>query len=102
MATIASLNVGLGADSARLKRDLDKAESHTKKFGKRAARNVNKLSKSFKSFKGLGAAMAGIAAAASIGKLLETSDAMVKSADAAGIGRVANAVEIPWRRAPGI
>ncbi|KJZ22289.1 hypothetical protein [Tritonibacter mobilis] len=82
MATIASLNVGLGADSARLKRDLDKAESHTKKFGKRAARNVNKLSKSFK---GLGAAMAGIAAAASIGKLLETSDAMVKSADAAGI-----------------
>lgn len=82
MATIASLNVGLGADSAKLKRDLDKAESHTKKFGKKAAQNVNKLSKSFK---GLGAAMAGIAAAAGVSKLLDQSDSLYKSADAAGI-----------------
>lgn len=82
MATIASLNVGLGADSARLKRDLDKAESHTKKFGKRAASNVNKLSKSFR---GLGVAMSGIAAAAGVSKLLDQSDSLYKSADAAGI-----------------
>ncbi|WP_065333784.1 phage tail tape measure protein [Tritonibacter mobilis] len=82
MATIASLSIGLGADSAKLKRDLDKAESHTKKFGKKAAQNVNKLSKSFK---GLGAAMAGIAAAAGVSKLLDQSDSLYKSADAAGI-----------------
>ena len=33
MATIANLSIGLSADSARLKKDLNKADAATKKWG---------------------------------------------------------------------
>ena len=34
MATIANLSIGLSADSARLKKDLDKAKHHSKKWAR--------------------------------------------------------------------
>ncbi|WP_069299894.1 hypothetical protein [Neptunicoccus sediminis] len=82
MATLASLDIAIGADSARLKRDLDKANKNTKKFANTAKKNIDKVSKSFRA---VGAAMAGIAAAAGVKSLLENADALGKSAKAAGI-----------------
>lgn len=61
MATIANLSIGLSADSARLKKDLDKADAATKKWG-------NKQKKTFagvaKSVKGIAVAIAAIGASA--------------------------------------
>ena len=57
MATIANLSIGLSADSARLKKDLNQADKATKKWS-------NKQKKTFggvtKSIKGMGAALAAL------------------------------------------
>ena len=82
MATIASLNVALSADSARLKRDLDRAGKTTQTW---ANKQKARFSSVAGSAKGMGAAMAGIAAVMGTGKLLKNADALGKNAAAAGL-----------------
>jgi len=82
MATIASLNVALSADSARLKRDLDKANKSTKTWAQKQKAHAKSVSNGFKS---MGAAMAGIAAVMGVNKLLDNADALGKNAKAAGL-----------------
>ena len=53
MANIASLNIGLSANSAKLTKDLDKARARTKKFGKGAKKDFNGIGKSIKGVAGL-------------------------------------------------
>lgn len=82
MATIASLNIAMSADSARLKRDLDKAGKRTQSF---ATKQKARLKGITSGVKGLGAAMGALAAGAGIKALLGSADALGKNADAAGI-----------------
>ena len=82
MATIASLNVALSADSARLKRDLDRAGRTTQTW---AGRQKARFASVAGSARGMGAAMAGIAAVMGTGKLLNNADALGKNAAAAGL-----------------
>ena len=61
MATIASLNIALTADSAKLKRDLDKANKSTSAFAKRQKKHMAMATSAAKKLAG---AIAGIGAAA--------------------------------------
>lgn len=82
MATIASLDIAMSADSAKLKKDLDRANATTKKF-------ADKQKRMFKGtvdgFAKLRAAMVGVAAAAGVKSILNNADAIAKSARAAGM-----------------
>ena len=82
MATIASLNVALSADSAKLKRDLDRAGKTTQTW-------ANKQKARFKGVasgaRGLQNALVGMAAVMGTGKLLDNADALGKNAAAAGL-----------------
>lgn len=82
MATIASLNVALSADSARLKRDLDRAGRTTQSWADRQKARFRGVSGAAR---GMATAMAGIAAAMGTKKLLDNADALGKNAAAAGL-----------------
>lgn len=82
MATIASLDVALSANSARLKADLDKANKHTNSFAKKASAQAQSV---VKAFKAIGLAVASISAAAMIGQLAQTAAATMKASQASGI-----------------
>ena len=82
MATIASLNVALSADSARLKRDLDRAGRTTQSWADRQKARFRGVSGAAR---GMATAMAGIAAAMGTAKLLANADALGKNASAAGL-----------------
>ena len=82
MATLASLNIALTADSAKLKRDLDKAGNQSKKFSQRVGRHQKGMAKGFKA---LQAGVVALGAVMGAGKLLQNADELKKNADAAGI-----------------
>jgi len=82
MATIASLNVALSADSARLRRDLDRAGRTTQTWADRQKARFRGVSGAAR---GMAAAMAGIAAVMGTAKLLDNADALGKNAAAAGL-----------------
>ncbi|MFN3895737.1 MAG: hypothetical protein ACK4KU_14505, partial [Acinetobacter sp.] len=82
IATIASLDIALGANSANLKKDLDKAGKSTKDFSSKAKKQADMVGKAFKA---IGLAIGAIAAAAGVNVLLAHADALVKNADGAGI-----------------
>jgi hypothetical protein len=70
MATIANVSIGLSANSAKLKKDLDKARKSTNKFGAGASKDVNLLGKAIKK---LGPAIAAVGFAALARSVAETS-----------------------------
>lgn len=82
MATIASLNIALSADSARLKRDLDKAGKQSKTWAAKQKATFNSVGKSMG---GMRTALAGVGAALGVGKLVSQADALGKNAKAAGL-----------------
>tara|TARA_B110000858_G_scaffold55789_1_gene64840 strand:+ start:3733 stop:5691 length:1959 start_codon:yes stop_codon:yes gene_type:complete len=82
MATIASLNIALSADSAKLKRDLDRAGKQSKTW---AAKQKATFRSVGKSMGGMRSALVGVGAALGVGKLLDNADALGKNAKAAGI-----------------
>jgi hypothetical protein len=83
MATIASLDIGLGVNSAKLKAGLDEATAKTKKFANSAKAQADKASKAFSA---IAVAVGTLAAFAGAGALLQHADALKKNANAAGIG----------------
>jgi hypothetical protein len=82
MATIASLNIALSADSAKLKRDLDRAGKQSKAW---AAKQKATFKSVGKSMGGMKSALVGVGAVLGVGKLLDNADALGKNAKAAGI-----------------
>lgn len=82
MATIASLDIALGANSANLKRDLDKASTATKKFSSKAKGHAAAVTSAFKA---LAVGVAAITAAMGASALLSNADALIKNANGAGI-----------------
>lgn len=82
MATIASLDVALAVDSAKLKAGLTAAEKRTKQFSDKSKKYAANAASAFKSIAG---ALAGVVAAVSVKALTDNADAMIKSADGAGI-----------------
>ena len=59
MATIANLSIGLSADSAKLKKDLDKAGASTKKWSHKQKKNFGDVTKAIK---GMGLALGALGA----------------------------------------
>jgi hypothetical protein len=82
MASIASLDIAVGANSATLKKDLDKANKQTKKFAKQQKKHFDGIGDSVKAAI---AAIGAIAAGAQIGEAFNVSAEMKMNADAAGI-----------------
>ena len=82
MATIASLNIALSADSARLKRDLDRAGKQSQTWATKQKARFNSVGKSMG---GMRTALAGVGAALGVGKLVAQADALGKNAKAAGL-----------------
>lgn len=82
MATIASLDIALGANSANLKRDLDKASTATKKFSSKAKGHAAAVTSAFKA---VAVGIAAISAAMGASALLSNADALIKNANGAGI-----------------
>lgn len=82
MATIASLNIALTADSARLRRDLDRAGRTTQTW---SDRQRGRFSAVARSARGLNVAIAGISTAMGVSRLIDNADALAKNADAAGM-----------------
>ena len=82
MATLANLSIGLSADSARLKRDLDKAKGHSKKW---AAGQKKEFAAVAASVKLIGAAIAGISFAAFIRGAVQTSQELRNMANLTGV-----------------
>ena len=82
MATIASLNIALSADSAKLKKDLKGAGKATDTWAKKQKAKMKSVTGAAK---GLGAAMGAMVAVMGVGKLLDNADALGKNAAAAGM-----------------
>jgi len=82
MATIASLNVALSADSARLKRDLDRAGKTTQTWAQKQKARFKGVASGAR---GLQNALVGMAAVMGTSKLLDNADALGKNAAAAGL-----------------
>lgn len=82
MATLANLSIGLSADSARLKRDLDRARGHSKKW---AAGQKREFAAVAASVKLIGAAVAGISFAAFIRGAVQTSQELRIMANLTGV-----------------
>lgn len=83
MATqISSLVVSLQAETASLKKDLNRAKKLNKDYAKSAKKSADTASKAFRR---VGTALAGIASLSVAKNLLSTSDALVKSSRAAGV-----------------
>ena len=70
MATIANLSIGLSADSARLKKDLDKAKHHSKKWASGQKKQFASVAASVKL---IGVALAGISFGAFVRGAVQTS-----------------------------
>ena len=83
MATLASLNIALTADSARLKSDLNKAKGHSKKFAADQKKQFAAVASSLKVV-GAAAAVVGIAIARSIGVAAEAAKELKIMADLTG------------------
>lgn len=66
MATIANLSIGLSADSARLKKDLDKAGKQTKKWSNQQKKSFEGVTKSIK---GMALAIGAVGAVAAVRSL---------------------------------
>ena len=75
MATIANLSIGLGADSARLNKDLTKASARTKKWSKSTQAMAA----------GVAVALGAVAAALGTAALLKNADALSKHSKALGL-----------------
>lgn len=82
MATISSLSIGIGVDSAKLKAGLTDAEKKTKQWSDRTKKHAASAGKAFS---GIAGALAGIVAAVSIKALADNADVMIKNAQGANI-----------------
>ena len=95
MATIANLSIGLSADSARLKKDLDKAKHHSKKWASGQKKQFASVAASVKL---IGVAVAGISFGAFIRGAIQTSKELkvmsnLTGESAAELQRVAPSLE---------
>ena len=83
MATLASLNIALTANSAKLKKDLDKAKGHTKNF---AAQQKKTFSTLTKAMTGVGLAISAVTAgiSKSLGASAEAAKDLKKMSDLTG------------------
>ena len=95
MATIANLSIGLSADSARLKKDLDKAKHHSKKWASGQKKQFASVAASVKL---IGVAVAGISFGAFVRGAIQTSKELkvmsnLTGESAAELQRVAPSLE---------
>lgn len=84
MATLASLNIALTADSAGLKKDLDKAKGHSKRFAKDQKSQFAAVANSLKAV-GAAAAVAVVAIAKTLEVAAETAKELKIMADLTGL-----------------
>ena len=82
MATIANLSIGLSADSATLKKDLDRAQSHSKKWAKKQKSQFAGVAQSIK---GIGVAIAAVGFGSMIRDAAETSKELKIMSNMTGI-----------------
>lgn len=82
MATIASLDIALGANSTKLKRDLDRAAAQTESFAKKAKKNAEGVSAAFG---GMVSALAALGVATAIKTQINFADTIGETAQKIGI-----------------
>lgn len=82
MATIANLSIGLSADSAKLKKDLDKAGASTKKWSNKQKKNFGGVTKAVK---GIGVALVALGGVTALRGMTELAKEMTKLSNLTGI-----------------
>lgn len=82
MATIANLSIGLSADSAKLKKDLDKASGHSKKWARGQKKQFASVEKSIR---GIGVAIAAIGFGAMLRGAAQTAKQLKIMSDLTGV-----------------
>lgn len=82
MATIANLSIGLSADSAKLKKDLDKAGASTKKWSNKQKKNFDGVTKAVK---GIGVALVALGGVTALRGMTELAKEMTKLSNLTGI-----------------